>query len=816
MLKNYFVMAWRQILKNKLYAAINILGLVVGLAVFVFGILLVDYERSHDTQWSNADRIFTIGSLFGPKAGVGVSQTDSAYTAFAPFIAAEIDGVEEVARTVGREFLISINDNHYYEHVTFADPSLLKIFDFEYLEGDARALEDPDAVVLTREMATKFFGTGPVLGKVIELDHQLSLQVGAVIEDLPRTTHFRSSLLGMAEMSMLAPLQALHNAIDYDLAGNFRNLSSGDVTYMLVQPDRSRDWLQAGIDAVYEQHFPERGRDFVVGLKVRPIAESNTILWDAIGLPMLDTIRLLGFLVLVVALVNYTNLATAQSMSRGREIGLRKTMGASRAQLIGQFLVESLCMAVLAMLVALALLELLIPAFNTVMDKELAINYATTLPGLIATTIAVGILAGAYPALLITRAAPIDALRDSGGKSAKGSRFRSLMLMLQFAISIYMLAMVMVVYFQNLKIEQASQIYPRSQIISLQRLGVAAIQDRLQTLRNELMKLPGVENVSFSSQLPYLQSNSSFEATPEAGDENQIFLLSQISVDEHFLQTYDIPLLAGRSLSREIAADTIREGVYDANIVVNELALDRLGFGTPEQALGRVFYDDSPDRQSRAYTIVGVTPNQNFQGFHNEIKPTAFLMREAGFDPSRPGAYRYGSVRVAGVGLADTLTRIEDTWDDLIPGYPLQSEFLDDTFNDVYVIYNGFSVAMGGFAFIALSLSLIGLFGLAAFLAQARTKEIGIRKVMGASMGQIIRLLIWQFSRPVIWALLLALPLAYLSADMYLKFFADRIPLPVGIVGFAGLVGVFVAWSIVAVHAVKIAGANPIHALRYE
>ncbi len=808
MFNNYVLIAWRQILKNKLYAAINIAGLVVGLAVYIFGSLLVNYERSHDMFYDNSGRIFTAGSVFSASANIGVSETVGIYTAIAPFVISDIEEVEQVARTVHREFLISIEDDHYYEKIKFTDPALLKIFNLDYIEGDESALENPLGILLTQSVATKFFGETAALGRTLTLDHDVTLSVTAVVRDLPANTHFSSTILGGGGFKVVAPLAALNRASDYDLAGNFNNLSGGDFTYMLLPATRSREWLQAQMDGVYESHFPEDTREFITGFKVRPLVEANTILWDAIGMPVLDSVRVLALLVLVVAIVNYTNLATAQSLGRAREVGLRKTMGASRGQLLIQFLVESLCITTISMLIALAVLETAVPLFNSFVDRALTIDYLVTLPWLFLTTIAVGLIAGAYPAYLITRASPIEAIREGGTRGAKGNFFRSMMLGLQFSISIFMLAMVMIVYFQNEKIEDAANIYPKSQIISLQRLEIESIQARLPTLRNELKNLAAVEQVAYSSQLPYLQNNSSFGAGRVNGDKSGAFNLTEIFIDEHFIDTYNIPILLGRNLTTAIGNDTVVKGVLDANVIVNEMALSKLGFNSPGEALNQVFYDFPDEREPRTYKIVGVTHDQNFMGFHNSIKPTVFLMM--------PENLNYASIRVRGADLAQTLTEVEQVWNEIIPDYPMQSEFLDETFADVFAIYGAMTQVLGGFAFVALMLSLIGLFGLAAFMAESRTREIGIRKVMGASINQIVRMLIWRFSQPVMWALLIALPGAYFASSAYLNFFADRLQAPVGIVLGAGVMSVVLAWVIVALHAVKIASANPIQALRYE
>jgi putative ABC transport system permease protein len=292
------------------------------------------------------------------------------------------------------------------------------------------------------------------------------------------------------------------------------------------------------------------------------------------------------------------------------------------------------------------------------------------------------------------------------------------------------------------------------------------------------------------------------------GDETQSFMMNQVSTDYRFLNTYDIPLLAGRSLTRDIAGDTLVEGVNSVNVIVNQLALTKLGFSSPTESIGKAFYDFPTSRAPRVYNIVGVTPDQNFLGLHNKIKPMMYL--------SVPQDFAIGSVRLKTENLSETLADIEKVWKSLIAEYPMQKQFLDEVFNDVFQIYSAMTRVLAGFAIMALTLSMIGLFGLAAFMATSRTKEIGIRKVMGASLVQIVRMLIWQFSKPVIWALALALPLSYLASGIYLNFFAERLELPMAIVLGAGVISVTFAWSIVALHAVKIARTNPIHALRYE
>ena len=816
MFKNYLVIAWRHILINKLYSTINILGLVVGLTVFLFGSLLANYEKTHDTFFKNADRIFTVGSIFSPTADVGLKSIDSANSAVAPLIKSDIPEIELVARTIRKEMLISIGNDDYYQVMRFADADLLRIFDFTYLEGNEAALDVKSGLVLTRSAAEKYFGEGSVLGKSIELDHDKVLNVTAVIADLPMNSHFNSALLISSRFELVAHISVL-NTEDNDVEeGDWNNLSLGNLTYLLTPEGMSQAWLQTKLDGIFASHYPTDKSTIITAFKVDRLQEANTFLWAAIGMPVIETVQLLAILVLIVAIVNYTNLATAQSFGRTREVGLRKTMGAERSQLLVQFLTESVVIAAISMVLSITILELVVPIFNNSVGKGIDINYAVTLPWLLITTLMVGLIAGAYPAYLISQTSPIDALRDNSPQGAKGSFFRSSMLGVQFAISIFMLAIVLIVYFQNTRLQESGDIFPRSQIVSLQRLNVPEILSRQDVLRNEISAVAGVTYFGYSSQIPFEQNNSIMRITAIKGDDSDLFTPLKVSIDPGFFQVYDIPLLHGRNLTTEISNDTMKEHVYSVNVVVNEMMLDKLGFSNPSERMTSEkmvsenfqFYDYSTDEQPRTYTIVGVIPSQNFRGFHNQVKAMVFVMS--------PDTYRSASLRIQSRDIQATLAAVEQTWDEVVPEYPIQLRFLNETFDDVFKIYSAMTQTLTGFAFLAMTLSMVGLFGLAAFMVEQRTKEIGIRKVMGASLVQIIRLLMWQFSKPIMWASAIALPLAYLASNFYLDFFADRLPMPGLFIAIAGVAGLFLSWAIVSVHAMKIANTNPIHALRYE
>jgi putative ABC transport system permease protein len=808
---NNVKIAVRNIRKNKLFAFINIAGLALGMTIFIFGMLLVRYEQTHDVFFENSDRTYIVGMYAAPELDIGVKGMNSTVSSIGPILESELSDVEAVARTLRYDYLITMGSESFYQSTWFADPELLDIFDFDYIRGDAAALDDPSGIIITESAATKYFGSSDVIGKVITIDRQFDFHVTAVIEDIPRNSHFNSLPIFEATMDVIAPMAALKKLRDFDIEGEWDNWSMGNMTYVMLPPHLDGAWLQNQADGIYERLVPEEYKEVTSGFWISPLRDANLGLWEALGLPVIMIVSLLSFLVLVVACVNYTNLATAQSLGRSREVGMRKTMGAGRAQLLGQFLIESLVIATIAMIVAIAALELVIPLFNNAANKIMSLDYLRALPWLVGTTILVGLCAGAYPAWLITRASPIEALRESARKGRSGSVMRSFMIGAQFAISAFMMAIVAIVYMQNDMVKNSSNIFPRSEIYTFSGIDNDAITGRLETLRHELEALPTVDSVSYSWQVPYEQNNSSRNVAATPGDEAGKFPIQILRMSPDFLDTYDVPILAGRNLSRDIANDKYADEDSEViNVLVNELALERLGIDRPEDAINQRFYDIEGEREDklREMVIVGVVPTQNIVGFFQKDKPWMYVYR--------PEAFRIASVRITEGDILETVDDIETVWKRLIPEFPFQGRFLDDVFNDVYSVLKYMNLALAIFASVALSLALIGLFGLAAFMAAQRTKEIGVRKVLGASSIQIAKLLVWQFSKPVMWALVVALPAAFFASQLYLNFFGDRISSPVVVLLAAGLLSVLLAWGTVAGHAVHIARRNPVLALRYE
>ena len=336
---NNVKIALRNLKKHKGFATINIAGLAIGLTIYVFGGLIVDYERTHDLFYKNANRIYNIGATAAPELNVGIENFNIVQSAVGPAIEANISEVEAVARTIMSEYLINMGADRYYQVIRFADPALLEIFDFEYLHGDSSALDDPSSLLITESTAIKYFGKTDAVGEVVTLDNEFDFYVSAVVRDLPLNTHFNSSPIIEASLQIIAPIQALTRTRDFDVAGDWNNLSMGNMTYVMLPPELDGDWLKVQMDALYERIVDEERQRVIASFEVFPLTSANTAIWDMIGLPVISVVSLLSFLVLVVACVNYTNLATAQSLGRSREVGMRKTMGAGQRQLLTQFLV---------------------------------------------------------------------------------------------------------------------------------------------------------------------------------------------------------------------------------------------------------------------------------------------------------------------------------------------------------------------------------------------------------------------------------------------------------------------------------------------
>lgn len=808
---NYLIIAVRNLRKNRVYTLVNLLGLTIGLTVFLFGFFMVRYENSHDLFFANSDRIYTLGSLYTPTAGEDRIQTSTLFPALVPIIEANVPEIEKIARTLVFERVASHGDHSFYEGVTFADKTLLEIFDFDYLYGSDQALLEPRGLVLSEDTAIRYFGEADVIGEIITLDNKHDFYVRAVIR-IPENSHFSSGFaLGADSLKMLGTLDDLEGIGSFRGDQDWSRIWLGNFTYVLLPEELDANWLQNRLDGIFQQFVPDREKRRVSGVRVEPIERASLLLWDSYGVPVLKVIQFLCILVLITSCMNYTNLAVAQSLGRSREVGMRKVLGATRGQLLSQFIIESLMTVFVAVLCAMAILELVVPLFNLWSGSAMRLTYLVAIPWLLLVTLIVGIAAGAYPAWLATRASPVEALRDQARKGKTGMLFRSTMVGFQFAISIFMLATVMTMFLQNQRIEQASLIFPKTEVFTLHRLE--AVNNRLSILQRELLTIEGVEAVSGSSQVPFEQTNHSFEASLTPGDEASKQRFNRINITPEFFDVYDIPLLAGRHLSEDIVNDRFYNELGErkmVNVIVNELALQRLGFNSIEESINQRIFPLADDLGIGDLIIVGVVPTQNIQGLVSAEKPWVFI-----WDTNSKNMDT-ASIRIKTDNVTDTLAQIDVVWKRVVPDRPMRGWFLDEGFYRNYRLLENVNKVVGILALVALLLTLIGIYGLAHFYSVQKTKEIGLRRVLGAAVIEIVWMLIWRFSKPLLCSLAVALPASFLTSHLYLNLFDDRIESPFFVVLGAAFILIILSWVTVASQTIRAAKANPVRALRYE
>ena len=816
---SYLKIALRNLRKHKKFAAINILGLAVGLTTFLFAKIFVDYEAGHDSFFEGSEHIYTIGTVANDDLLIPYKQINATYTAAGPVIEAELGELEAVARVIVEQQVVAFNqDLRAIQAVSFADPGFTEIFNFNYLYGSADAMEEPKSVIITESVARTYFGTTDATGKVITVDNRLDLTIGAIIEDIPTNSHFYlNQAFPLLPQQIFVPMAARENIRNVRISGGWQNLRWKDLTYVRLPEHLDQQWLETQLGGVYERHVPERTRWFMAGFSVRPIHVASMATWDRLGIPVLSILPILGALVLFVACINYTNLAVAQSLSRSREIGMRKTMGASRRALLYQFISESVLVASLSMLISVAAIEIILPLFNNATGKTLRLDYLNTILWVLGCAIVVGVIAGFYPAWLITRLSVTDALSEKARKGKWGANTRSLLIGAQFAISIFLLASVAIVYAQNKKMENESDMFPHSEILHIAGLRVEGQYINRDRFRLELKKSPLVKNVTFSSQTPFSDVRWQANVLSEQGDLESEVEFYRMLVDSEFMATYDIELLAGRNLDRKFSQDVYVEDVSEiSNILINETAARALGFESPEHAINtKLFRHPESTSVLREFVIVGVVSDRNILGLNNAVTPWIFHLLNT--QPTG-GVVRFqaASIKFHPDSMDEAFQILSDAWDVVSPNQPVFAESLTTAFDRGYTIFRVMNSVLAALAFVAVMLALVGLFGLTAIISLQRTREIGIRKVLGASSAQILKLLVLQISKPVIWAICVAVPALLVGIKIYFGYFPDHITYWGWIVVVAICLTVLLGWVVIAAQTYRASTGNPVHALRQD
>jgi putative ABC transport system permease protein len=808
-LKNYLKIAFRNLRKHKGYSFINVAGLAIGMTCCALIMLYVQHEASYDRFHQHANRLYRIAL----DAGIGGQFIKSATTAapMAATLAQEFPEVENAGRLwpVSR-VLVSHGEKRFYEdNLLFADASVLSMFSFPLVQGEAKtALAEPNSIVITEAMAQKYFGSEAPLGKVLRYDNRADYKVTGVLKNLPSNSHLR--------LDMLVSLNTRPES------QSPRWISNSYHTYVLLRegnsaaalearfPSLVRKYVAPQIEAALGQSYDQAvaaGAKWGYFLEAVPDIYLHSRVENQIGatsdINYLYILTAIALFILLIAGINFMNLATARSANRAKEVGIRKVLGSVRLQLVKQFLSESVLLAFLALFIALLLIELLLPAFNRLAGKELALRFSANLgfmSGLVGVALVTGLLAGVYPALVLSSFQPVAVLKGSLKAGAKSPWLRSTLVVLQFAISVVLLVGTGVVFKQLDYMRNKRLGFNKEQVVVLPIETATGLRN-YESFREQLLQHPNFINVAAASGVPGRLDNYTAHR-PEGAPEEVAYVLQIFRGSVDLLSTLEIEMAAGRAFSREFISDTSEA------CIINETAARLMGM-TPQSALGKTLTEIGPTpAQNDVRTIIGVAKDFHIESLHREIKPLVMSIV--------PREFANVVARIRPENIPATIAFLQEKWPALEPGHPFRYFFLDEDFGRLFQTEERQSKIFGGFTMLAILIACLGLFGLASFIAEQRTKEIGVRKVLGASVQQVILLLSKDFTRLVAIAFVIAAPVAYFATNKWLQDFAYRTDLSPAIFVLAGVLALLIAWLTVSYQALKAALANPVDSLRYE
>lgn len=811
MWRNYLVVAWRTMFKYRMYSTINVLGLAMGLAVCLLIFLFVQDERSYDTFFSDADQIHRVRALFESQQ-VKSHEAMLAYPA-ADLLENDFPEIEHSVRliSVGSSPLFVKDDRRFYEDgFYFADSDFFEVFDLPFLYGDpATALVEPAQVVITSSVAQKYFGETNVVGQTFSYDNRVDLTVSGVIDDLPSNTHFA--------FEIVASRETLVSLFGERIMNNLQNWGwPSTYTYIKLNPTADPEVLQAKLPEFMDRNEAQDALSiFLQPLKDIHLHSHLELEMQPNGdIAQVYTFSAIALLILLIACINFMNLSTARSTLRAKEVGMRKVVGARRGQVITQFLGQSVMMTMLALVLALVFVQLALPGFNEFLDKDLVVGYLSNplVPlGLLAVGLLVGIGAGSYPAFYLSAAKSLDVLRGEAARGLGRGRVRQGLVVIQFAISIMLVVVTGTVYSQMQFAKNLKLGYEKDQVVIVSGLNRIADEDSFETLRTRLLQHSNIASLTASSIVPTQNLFAGTGFRLPGGDEEEPLFYRIVQVEHNFFDTYGIDIVSGRGFSRDFGADRRLRPTDDnphvqSSIILNEAAALKAGW-SPEEAVGKTLMQGG-DERSITYTVVGVSADIHFSSVHSEIEPAVFFVD--------PNGYSSLAVKVATADLSSTLAYLDEAWNAVVPNYPITRTFLDDRFGALYEQEERTGQVITAFAILAIFIACLGLLGLAAFMAERRRKEIGVRKVMGASVRDIILMLSWDFTKLVLVANVIAWPAAYFLANAWLQDFAYRTEIGVMLFILASGVAFLVAWVTVGLQAGRAAVTNPVTAIRDE
>jgi putative ABC transport system permease protein len=800
MFKNYMKIAFRSLKKHKGYSFINISGLAIGMAVCMLIFMWILNELSYDKFHEKADRICrtTMDIEIGTTLHTPVS-----LTAAGPALVEDFPEVITAAR-VDRPRRVSIKyeDKAYQEaDVGFAENTIFDIFTFPFISGDPKtALEAPNTVVITESMAKKYFGDLDPLGKILRFNNETDFSVTGVVKDVPPNSHFRFNMLRSFQTLMAS------GSVRDDMWFDLRFF-----TYLLLDEHTSPERLEQKFPGFIDSHLGEvlkstggSAQLFLQPLKkIHLYSDFERDISANSDITYVYLFSAIAIFVLLIAGINFINLSTARSATRAQEVGMRKTLGAVRSRLIGQFLGESMIHSFLAMGLAIVLTKMSLPYFNSVIGSELTLNFFQS-PWMLATFLGmasiVGLCAGSYPAFVLSSFPPVHVLKGLLKAGGSHSRFRKILVVFQFSISIALIAATIIVTNQIIFMKNKELGFNKEHVVIIPGMSESH-RKAYRSIRSEMMNLSGVVDVGASDLVP---SRGHLISTflPEGFADDQVLSMDYMNVDAHYIPTMEIEIIEGRNFSEDFATDP------DQSVLINQTAAKKIGWENP---VGKRFvFRQPPDsgRDTIYFSVIGVVKDFHLQSLRERIEPLIIF-----YDYD---SLRTFSVRIAADNIPHTLGLIETKWKEQDPIRPFQFLFLDDSFDGLYRQEDRLKTITFYFSLLAVLIGCLGLFGMASFTAERRTKEIGIRKVLGASVPGIVRLLAKEFVLLVILANLIALPVAYFAMNRWLQGFAYKMNIHPIIFVLAAMISLSIALLTVSYQATRAALANPVDSLRYE
>ena len=828
MFKNYLVTAFRNLLRFKLDSFLNISGLVIGLSAALLIVLFIQHETSYDKFWKDPDRLFRIQTRWVMEGRDDIRIVQATGPLKGVLESYFPNELETVARLHIRRPLVFTESESFSDLISFADPGILDIFDFEIVSGDAdAALASNAAIILNESLARKYFGDADPIGRTLTLDVRYlkrDYQVMAVMSDLPPNSH-----LNIQAMIKIDENDFIDNAgswmfSDWNAANNH--------TYFKLRPGVNIEDINRRLVDFTDASMPvpdgaDRASELTIfsTLAVPDIHLKNThsgSMKPGGDIKIVLAFAAIALLIVIVATINYVNLATARAGQRAREVAMRKVMGAKRKQLITQHLGESMMMVAVAILVSVMMVELALPYFNRMLNLDLVLDIfiPATLGWMLLILIVVGGLGGAYPSIVLSSYRPANSLTANQSTENHGAaKARNFLVVFQTAVTVVLIVATTVVYAQLTYFEWLDRGFDPDQLLVIEEMSRNGVTEKQDAFKEEVQKLQGVTSAALSFEAPTnFYENNTHVRIPGEGEETS-YLLGSTKVDYEYIQVLDIPLLAGRFYQRDMAldalpsSDDLKDGdVLQGNIVVNAVAVKAMGLGTADQAIGRTLETsyslDDGGEGVVLLTVIGVIGNVNLHSAKKPVRPEIYLLESY---------YNHLLVRFSG-DASGVLAHIRTTWANMMPDLPFDYFYVDQALAEEFQSEANQANIFLGFALLTMMVACLGLYGMAAFVTECRRREFGIRKILGARVRDVLTLVLAQFTRLVVLANLIAWPTTYILMTDWL----EQYPFRIGngwitlFCALAGLLSTVVVAVTVSSQAWGVARANPIDAIRQE